>query len=187
MLLRALSLIACRMTPRREPIIMTASMGAADQAWANGLRRAHFPAERNFLDAHITLFHHLPGYAEGEIVARAKALADEFAPPAAVLSEVMNLGRGVALRVHAPGVLAIRELIAEAMHGLLTAQDQGRPRLHITVQNKVEPAEARALLARLTAEFEPRPLAIVGLALHRYMGGPWEPIGNWRFRGKAQI
>ncbi|MDM7957932.1 2'-5' RNA ligase family protein [Blastomonas sp.] len=165
---------------------MTATMGAADQAWANALRTAHFPPERNVLDAHVTLFHHLPGAYEAEAVARTKALAAEFAAPDARLSEVMNLGRGVAYRIHSPGLLAIREMMAEGLHGLLTAQDQGRPRLHITVQNKVEPAAAKALLQALTAEFAPRPLIITGLALHRYLGGPWEPIGGWRFRGKAR-
>lgn len=171
---------------RREPIIMTASMGGADQAWANALRRTHYPPERNVLDAHITLLHHLPGHMEVEVIARTKALADEFAPPTAKLSEVMNLGKGVAYRVHSPELLAVRDMMAEAMHGLLTTQDQGRPRLHITIQNKAEPADARALLASLTAEFAPRSLAIAGLALHRYMGGPWQPIGNWRFRGKER-
>lgn len=172
---------------RHEPIIMTASMGAADQAWANALRRAHYPAERNVIDAHITLFHHLPGAYEAEAVARVKALAAEFAAPDATLSEVMNMGRGVAYRIHAPGLLAIREVMAEGLHGLLTAQDQGRPRLHITVQNKVEPAAAKALLLQLTAAFLPRPLQITGLALHRYLGGPWEPIGDWRFRGRERV
>jgi hypothetical protein len=172
---------------RREPIIMTASMGAADQAWANALRRAHFPPERNVLDAHITLFHHLPGMYEAEIVARVKALAAEFSAPDAQLSELMNLGGGVAYRVHSPALLAIREMMSEGLHGLLTAQDQGRPRLHITVQNKVEPAVAKALLANLAQTFVPRPLAITGLALHRYLGGPWQHIGDWKFRGRQRL
>lgn len=171
---------------RREPIIMTAVMGSADQAWANALRRAHYPAERNVLDAHITLFHHLPGAYEAEAVDRAKALAAEFAAPEAQLTEVMNLGKGVAYRIHSPGLMDIRAMMAEGLHGLLTAQDQGRPRLHITVQNKVEPAVAKALFQQLSADFLPRPLEITGLALHRYMGGPWEPIGNWRFRGRQR-
>lgn len=170
---------------RRDPIIMTATMAAADQAWANGLRRMHYPPERNLVDAHITLFHHLPGHFEAEIVARTRALAAEFAPPTAGLSEVMSLGQGVAYRIHAPDLLVIRNMMAEAMHGMLTVQDQGQPRLHITIQNKANPAAARALLAQLKAEFVPRPLTITGLALHRYIGGPWEPIGNWRFRGRG--
>ncbi|ESZ88681.1 MAG: hypothetical protein Q27BB25_02625 [Blastomonas sp. CACIA14H2] len=170
---------------RREPIIMTATMGAADQAWADGLRRAHYPADRNVVEAHVTLFHHLPGPYEGELIARTRALAREFAPPPARLSEVMRMGNGVAFRIHSPGLLAIRAMMADGLHGLLTAQDQGTPRLHITVQNKVEAATARALHAALSASFTPRPLSISGLALHRYLGGPWEPIGNWPFRGKA--
>lgn len=170
---------------RREPIIMTASPGTADQSWANALRRAHYPAERNVVDAHATLFHHLPGPYESELIERTRTLAREFAAPDARLSEVMRMGNGVAYRIHSPGLLAIRAMIAEGLHGLLTAQDQGTPRLHITVQNKVEASAARALHAELSAMFVPRPLTISGLALHRYLGGPWEPIGNWPFRGKA--
>ncbi len=171
---------------RRDPIIMTASMGQGDQAWANTLRRAHYPAERNVLDAHITLFHHLPGHCEAEVVERTRALAAEFVAPKAELTEVMHMGRGVAYRIHAPELMALREMVAEGLHGLLTAQDQGRPRLHITVQNKVEPAVARALHAELTAGFTPRPLVLSGLALHFYKGGPWEAIGHWPFRGRAR-
>ncbi len=171
---------------RREPIIMTASMGAGDQAWANALRRAHFPPERNVLDAHITLFHHLPGHCEAEVIERTRSLAAEFAAPPAQLTEVMHMGNGVAYRIHSAGLLTLRDMIAEGMHGLLTVQDQGRPRLHITVQNKVEPAAARALHAQLSAGFSPRPFSISGLALHFYKGGPWEPIGNWPFRGRAR-
>lgn len=171
---------------RREPIIMTASMGAADQAWADALRREHFPPERNVLNAHITLFHHLPGHCEGEVVARTRALAAEFSAPPAQLTEVMHMGRGVGYRIYSPGLLALRDMLAEGLHGLLTAQDQGRPKLHITVQNKVEPAAARALHAQLTAAFTPRPLIISGMALHFYKGGPWESIGNWPFRGRAK-
>lgn len=164
------------------PIIMTARMGAADQAWANALRRSHFPPERNFLDAHITLFHHLPGSALGEIRELLRAELRE-APPRAMLSDIFSLGRGVAYRVESPDLLALRMRIADAMHGLLTPQDQNKPRLHITVQNKVEPAEARALLAELSVDFAPRPLKIHGLALDYYRGGPWEAIGCWAFRG----
>ncbi|PXW71623.1 2'-5' RNA ligase superfamily protein [Blastomonas natatoria] len=172
---------------RREPIIMTAMLGSSDQVWANALRRAHYPADRNVVDAHVTLFHHLPGPYEGELVVRTRALAREYAPPAAQLSDVMRMGNGVAYRIHSPGLLAIRAMMADGLHGLLTAQDQGVPRLHITVQNKVEAAAARTLHAELSAVFVPRPLVISGLALHRYLGGPWEPIGNWPFRGKAQV
>jgi hypothetical protein len=165
------------------PIIITAEMGKADQAWANALRARHFPPERNVLDAHITLFHHLPPASLPEIKSRLAALAAECRPPIAQLSEVMLLGRGVAFRLDSPELLSIRDELAHDFRGLLIPQDQARPRLHITVQNKVAPAVARALYAELCATFQPRSIAISGLAAHHYLGGPWAQIGRWSFRG----
>ncbi|KEQ52693.1 2'-5' RNA ligase family protein [Sphingobium chlorophenolicum] len=164
------------------PIIVTALLGAADFGWADGLRRAHFPEERNLVPAHVTLFHHLPPSVLEEVAARLKRLC-AGSPPAARLAEVMLLGRGVAYRVESPGLMAMREELVEAFAGLLTPQDQGRPRFHITVQNKVDPAEAKALAAELRRGFGPRPLAIAGLAAWHYRGGPWELAMKASFRG----
>jgi 2'-5' RNA ligase superfamily len=169
-----------------SPIIITAQMGKGDQLWADALRKAHFPPERNYLSAHITLFHHLPPTHLPQIKARLAAMARENGQPSAMLSEVMMLGRGVAYRIDCPDLLAMREELAEGFTGLLTPQDQARPRLHITVQNKVEPAEAKALHAELSATFELRALAITGLAAHYYRGGPWEQIQSWSFSGSRR-
>ena len=165
------------------PIIITAEMGKTDQAWANRLRREHFPPERNHLDAHITLFHHLPPGHLPEIRSRLAAMASQCPPPTAWLSDVMLLGRGVAYRIDSPELLSLRDELTHHFSGLLIPQDQARPRLHITVQNKVEPPIAKALHTELSAIFQPRTLTISGLAAHYYRGGPWEHIGNWRFRG----
>lgn len=168
------------------PIIITATMGKADQIWADALRAAHFPPERNFLKAHITLFHHLPPLHLPEIKERLSAIARENARPPATLCDVMMLGRGVAYRLDCPALLAMRDELAEAFTGLLTPQDQARPRLHITVQNKVEPAVAKALYADLSAEFQPRPFCILGLSAFYYRGGPWEAIQSWSFSGSGR-
>jgi 2'-5' RNA ligase superfamily len=168
------------------PIIVTAQMGKSDQAAFNALRQQHFPPERNYLDAHITLFHHLPPTHLPEIKARLAAMTRECPPPHAMLSEVMMLGRGVAFRVECPELLAMRDALAEDFTGLLTPQDQARPRLHITVQNKVEPPVAKKLHAELSARFEPRPLAITGLSAYYYRGGRWEAIQSWRFSGRRR-
>ncbi len=42
------------------PLIVAAIFGAQDHMYLDGLRRTHFPPERNRLAAHLTLFHHLP-------------------------------------------------------------------------------------------------------------------------------
>ncbi|KTE16731.1 2'-5' RNA ligase family protein [Sphingopyxis sp. H115] len=157
-------------------------MGAADQRLFDALRSAHFPPDRNHLAAHITLFHQLPPSGLDELERLVRSIAADTPPPAAMLREVYSLGRGVAFRVESPELLAIRDRIADRFAGMLTAQDRGTPRLHVTVQNKVPPAEARALLAELASGFRPRPLAIVGLAAHHYRGGPWEPAFAHSFR-----
>lgn len=164
------------------PIIVTALMGAQDFAWADGLRRAHFPPERNFLAAHITLFHHLPPGVIDEVKQRLKQLA-AGPPPPARLTDVMTLGRGVAFRIDSPALLAMRAELAEAFAGLLTPQDQATPRLHVTVQNKVDPSAAKALAEQLRVEFRPRAFAISGLAAWYYRGGPWDFVMKAMFWG----
>jgi hypothetical protein len=157
-------------------------MGAADFAWADGLRCAHYPPERNVLQAHITLFHHLPPSSLGEVESRLKAFCRGRAP-AARLSDVMLFDQGVAYRIESLELSAIRDDLADAFTGLLTPQDQARPRLHVTIQNKAKPAEARALAEALKAEFRPRPFVIAGLAAWYYRGGPWDLAVKAMFRG----
>jgi hypothetical protein len=132
--------------------------------------------------AHLTLFHHLPPSVEGEVGRR---LADYSATPApaAAIAGILDLGGGTALRVESEGLEDMRYDLALALRGLLTPQDRAPWRPHVTIQNKVEPKEAKALQAHLRAGFEHRPLVIRGLALWRYLDGPWEPVKQFVFRG----
>lgn len=94
----------------------------------------------------------------------------------------MDLGSGVAFRVVSDDLDAIREELADHFHGMLGAQDSAGWRPHVTIQNKVPPKVARALLAELERRFHPRRLGIAGLSLHRYVAGPWEPVARYSFR-----
>jgi hypothetical protein len=157
-------------------------MGRADQAWADALRRRHFPPERNQLAAHITLFHHLPPRCLPELQGQLAEAARGPAPVARI-DRLLALGQGVAFHIESPGLLALREELAERFAPLLTPQDAGRPRLHITVQNKVTAQQARETFAELERNFTPRPFQIAGLGVHYYRGGPWETIRRYPFRG----
>ncbi len=168
-----------------QPLIVTATLPPDLYSWATQLRSEHYPAERNFLKAHVTLFHALPPFVEGEAREVLARLAARTAPVPARLEGVMNLGGGTALRLSSPALLDLREEIAERFTGLLTGQDSHAPRLHITVQNKVVNAEAKALQHWLTARVEPQGFTFRGLELHRYLGGPWEAVAKWPFRGHA--
>lgn len=100
-----------------------------------------------------------------------------------MLTQVMSLGRGTAYRVASSELDGVRSRLAERFAPMLVPQDAGGWRPHVTIQNKVSPAEARALQAELSADFAPRPLVLRGLAAWFYRGGPWELIREHRFTG----
>jgi hypothetical protein len=163
------------------PIIVSAQFGPGDDGWLQQLRRSRYPTDRNRVPAHLTLFYHLPPSAEGELDRRLAA-ATAAPPPPAMLTGVLDLGPLTAFRVESEALVAIREELAEAFHGMLAAQDQVVWRPHITIQNKVEPRVAEALRRELAATFEPRPLAIRALASWRYTDAGWDLIKSRPFR-----
>lgn len=164
------------------PLIVTALLGAADQARFDRLRTAYFPPERNQLGAHLTMFHALPHMLEDELRYRLAALAGEVAPLRATVSGLMNLGGGVAYRIVSDELDSIRAELLDAFRGHLSQQDSHGWRPHITVQNKVTSSVAVATLNILERDFTPRPLAVTGLAFHHYEGGPWRLGRRYPFR-----
>ena len=165
------------------PLIVTAELPADIQGWAERLRRAHYPAERNQVAAHVTLFRALPPSIEEELRETLAAAARDHAPVPARFDGVVSLGTGTALKIVSPAMQALRAELAERFRGLLTPQDLSEPRLHVTVQNKVSEKAARALRAELARVLEPCGFRFAGLALSRYLGGPWELAKRWSFRG----
>ncbi len=127
------------------------------------------------------MFHALPPSVEEEVSGQLKMLTHAHPPPASI-SGLINLGGGVAYRINSKALEVMRNQLSDHFAGSLTAQDGQGWRPHVTIQNKVPSAQAKALFQQLTREFYPRPLAIHGLALHRYLGGPWEALGRWAFR-----
>jgi hypothetical protein len=174
-----------------QPFILTAVLPPDLQGFAEGLRRAHFPPERNHLHAHVTLFHAFAPALLEELCEFIPKIAAEFAAPAGAVNGVMDLGKGTAIALDAPELLRLRALIAEHFRGSLTSQDLHEPRPHVTIQNKVTKEEARALQAQLPAVLAPwiakGRWAFPALALHRYCGGPWEPVKTCAFRGRERL
>ncbi|MBO9623610.1 MAG: 2'-5' RNA ligase family protein [Sphingomonas sp.] len=159
---------------KAAPLVVTALFGRQDQAWFNALRREHYPPERNMVDAHLTLFHQLPPSAADELKHRLVQETRGIRAPRAKVAGLMSLDGGVAYRIESPELAAIREGLLHAFAGLLTAQDAGRWRPHVTIQNKVRPVLAKTVLAALSRDFAPREVEIAGLASWWYRGGAWE-------------
>jgi hypothetical protein len=63
----------------------------------------------------------------------------------------------------------------------MTPQDSQLWRPHVTIQNKVAPAAARALFDNLSASFVPSDGQAVALALWRYLNGPWSLVARRPF------
>lgn len=163
---------------------MTLALDPVSQDRLNSLRCRHFPPERNVLQAHVTLFHALPGERVAQLLDDVRRLARRE-PHAVEVTGVRSLGRGTALTLLSPALEGVRAGLAVAWSAWLTPQDRQRFSPHVTVQNKVTPERARALLAQLRAEFTPWTVQARGIALWSYAGGPWEPIQTVPFRVPA--
>jgi 2'-5' RNA ligase len=164
-----------------QALILTLRLDDRAFAVLDGLRRRHFPPERNLIPAHITLFHALPGEQERSISAALAAAVRATGPLPIVLPGVRFLGRGVALEVEAPKLRALRDALAGSWSPWLGAQDRQPYRPHVTVQNKVAPDVARSLYDELRLSWRPLEARGEGLLLWRYLGGPWELVEEHRF------
>lgn len=166
-----------------QPLILTLEMDDRSQERFDRLRERHFPRERNYLSAHLTLFHKLPGEHQAVISAELQDLCLHQTPFALKATGLRFLGRGVAYELSSPGLSALRRDLARKWRPWLGAQDHQGFKAHVTVQNKVPPGRARALHEQLQATFSPFEVEALGLSLWRYLDGPWEPAGTYLFAG----
>ncbi len=164
------------------PLILTLGFHPDDQARFDALRQAHFPAERNLIPAHLTLFHHLPGEEAAAVTDSVTTAAGAQCSFAVTVDGLRSLGRGVAYSLVSPALLQLRAGLARHWHDRLTAQDRQSWRPHVTVQNKASAEDAATLLAAMRAEFSSFTVRAEGLLLWRYLGGPWELEGRFPFR-----
>ena len=158
------------MIERAATFILTVELDAGSFAWLDGLRREHFPAERNFLPAHLTMFHQL---TPAQVV-NIHSLATPRTPIDLRFDALLFLGFGVAIRVNALPLERLRNDIKATIGGPFSRQDDGRWRPHVTIQNKVPAETARRLQQRLEPEFTERAGAATGLLVWKYLGGPWK-------------
>ena len=172
------------MTDEFRPLILTALLEPQAQAWFEQLRRAHYPAALNQVPAHVSLFHHLPGSELAAVKRRLQAVCGPLPSPQVDVIGVKSLGRGVAVRLRSAELDAVRTELAEGWRTLLIPQDRAGFQAHVTVQNKVTGAQAKATLQTLEAGFRPFATQVVAIAIWRYLDGPWQPLGQVAFRGR---
>ena len=105
------------------PLILTAELPPELHRRFTDLRTQYFPPERNYLEAHVTLFHALPAQCEDEARRYLARLVGEVPPIEGRVEGLMSLGGGTAIKLSSPDLLALRDEIAEHFRGMLTKQD----------------------------------------------------------------
>ena len=171
------------MSDSEAPLILSLMLDGAAQSYFNALRRQHFPARINYLAAHLTLFHHLPGAEHDAVRAQLHSLCQAQPPLPLAVTGLRSLGRGVAFTLENKELRALHRTLQAAFGPWLRPQDQQQLQPHVTIQNKVEPAEAQQLLTDLQADFAPFGAVGTGLHLWAYRQGPWESLAVFPFTG----
>ncbi len=164
------------MPPDPPPLILTLLLDEPAQFWFDALRRRYFPADRLQVGAHVTMFHALPGGLEPAVVHAVTDACAEAGAMAVDIAGLRFLGRGVAFSLRAPEAVALRARLRAGFAHALTAQDAATWSPHVTIQNKVSPDEARRTQAALADLAWPERVQATGVAVWRYLGGPWEQI-----------
>ena len=157
--------------------ILTSRLDHNTQTFFDTLRQEHFPKELNFLSSHLTLFHKLPDHLEVHQYLE----SIDHRPITARVDRIENIGRGVAYFINSPELQAIQKQLRTNFEKHLTPQDLQRFRPHITIQNKVTPEAARALLFTLREDFQPFEIILNGLDLWHYLHGPWQHYRFFQF------
>ncbi|MGB3587274.1 MAG: 2'-5' RNA ligase family protein [Tunicatimonas sp.] len=165
----------------KYPLIITLALDESSQTYFNRLREKYFPKERNYLQAHLTLFHKLPGQERSAISQTLTEVSQATQELSLEVAKVKSMGRGVAFVLKSERLITIHRQLSRQWHDWLTPQDQQQLWPHVTVQNKVSPEEAQRTLEQLSPSFEPFTATGTGLQLWEYRNGPWEFVRMYPF------
>ncbi len=155
-----------------NPVILTLKINDEAARYFTGLRTKYFPSERNYLDAHLTLFHHLPGN-KSSIFETVKTACLQQKPMNLQVTQVLSIGAGVAFKLEAEMLKQMHKKLQQQWMQWLTPQDKQALWPHITIQNKVDRQTALQTQQELSLNFQPFEIQGLGLSLWEYLGGPW--------------
>lgn len=157
------------MPSKQKPLILTLQLDEAGQSFFDKQRKLYFPPELNFLSAHLTLFHQLPD----DVSTLGVLEQQKFERFDLQITGLRSLGGGVAYQVTSEELHKIHQILSGRFSAVLIPQDRQGFRPHITIQNKVLPATAKALLTQLQSNFQHLSAQAIGLDLWTYVGGLW--------------
>lgn len=165
------------------PLILTLTLNEEASDFFTQQRTTYFPPERNYLQAHLTLFHHLP-HVENDIIDALTEISKHQNDMDLQVTDLMSLGYGVAYKIKSQELLDLHQYLQTQWEPFLKAQDKQKLRPHITIQNKVTPEVARETEKELKETFSPFQIKGTGFSLWEYLGGPWKLYHQFPFLGE---
>ncbi|MCC8410244.1 2'-5' RNA ligase family protein [Mucilaginibacter sp. UR6-1] len=164
-----------------QPLILTLKLDNNAQMFFNDLRKQYFPPGRNFIDAHLTLFHQLPP-GQHEVFELLYEIGKQRQSFTVNVSRIVSIGNGVAFKCESDELQKLHQYLQQQWRQWLIPQDRQKLWPHITIQNKVSADVAQATLNRLLATFTPFSIKVTGFSLWKYLGGPWEFAEEFLFQ-----
>ena len=161
------------------PLIITLILDSASQEFFSEQRKRYFPAHVNYLDAHLTLFHHLP--ADEILIDESLESLRQRKSFFMEANEIKNIGKGVVYKIQSPELQQLHKQMQQTFSPFLIPQDKGTLWPHITVQNKVTANKADLLYKELSESFKPFRIEAKGFATWLYLKGPWEKKAEFLF------
>jgi hypothetical protein len=161
------------------PLIVTITLDAAAHHYFTSLRNQHFPAHCNYLEAHLTMFHHLP--SDDPAVDAALQRSSQVNPFSLEVTGVKNIGNGTAFIAVSPVLSGMHAGLQKAFTPFLISQDKQKLWPHITVQNKVTAFKAKQTTDILLKDFKPFTVQAVGIDTWLYLKGPWQHHRHYAF------
>lgn len=165
-----------------SPLLVTLTLDEESFTFFNALRKQYFPPALNFLNAHLTLFHHLP-YGEISIKQHLQEWSMVQPPLELLVAEIKSIGKGVAYKIDCPALQSMHRTMQNKWQRWLSPQDSQKIWPHVTIQNKVSPLVTKQTLKELQPAFTPFAATGTGFTLWSYEGGPWEFVEEFLFAG----
>jgi len=155
------------------------------------LRKEYFPPKLNKLDAHLTLFHALPGSKlEETIIPHLEQTAASTAPFHIMAATPFKLTKGIAVGLpKSAGGDDTRSFHAQLRRDwqdVLSEQDAGGFAAHYTVMNKVDDrSTVKRAFEQVEDSFRACSGTVEGVTLWRYDRGNWEWFRDFKFEGSS--
>lgn len=174
-------------SPEKNVYVLTLLTDQKHHQTLTKMRKQYFPPRLNRLDAHLTLFHALPG-SELETAIRPKLseIAQSTSPFSILAATPFRLNKGIAIGLpKAKGGDDARNVHTQlkgAWKDFLSRQDSGGFAAHYTIMNKMDDESAvQNAFDEVEANWKGCHGTAEGLSLFLYDRGNWVHMEDFRF------